>query len=407
MKKITFLAILMVSFLTNAQVVLSEDFEGSALTLPSTWGNENLAPLGDAAELWTLGTSGDFELLFTAGNGYFYEEGASGNYAIFDSDSYGANAAENVALSSPAFDCSSLTTVKLSFVHYAAILDPNGYGSNAYVEVYNGTGWVLVAEYSPTTVAPFSNNYTYDYGEKLIDVSTELAGVSNAQVRFRSEGDYGYGWQVDNIVVQQPQGSAPDVCTNMAPLDQATDVEISLSTAGSKMIMFSWDAATTGDPATSYNWVFGETAETVTNVVTDVDGTVEGMGGITYGNTVETGWQANTTYYWKVQSINVAGTTDSPIFSFTTAASDPLGVEELTINTLSVSPNPVKDMVTINSPVGFDSVEVFNQLGQLVLKSNADLLNNNRLDLSALNPGMYMLQIKAENKSKTVKIIKE
>ena len=49
MKKITFLAILMVSFLTNAQVVLSEDFEGSALTLPSTWGNENLAPLGDAA----------------------------------------------------------------------------------------------------------------------------------------------------------------------------------------------------------------------------------------------------------------------------------------------------------------------------------------------------------------------
>ena len=64
-------------------------------------------------------------------------------------------------------------------------------------------------------------------------------------------------------------------------------------------------------------------------------------------------------------------------------------------------------MVTINNLSGLDSVEVFNQLGQLVLKSNADLLNDNRLDLSTLNPGMYMLKIKAENKSKTVKIIKE
>ena len=35
--------------LTNAQVVLNEDFEGSPLTLPTTWGNENLEPLGDAA----------------------------------------------------------------------------------------------------------------------------------------------------------------------------------------------------------------------------------------------------------------------------------------------------------------------------------------------------------------------
>jgi hypothetical protein len=50
---------------------------------------------------------------------------------------------------------------------------------------------------------------------------------------------------------------------------------------------------------------------------------------------------------------------------------------------------------------------VFNQLGQLVIESNSSLMNNNRLDLSALNPGMYLIQINADNKSKTVKIIKE
>ena len=394
MKKITFLAILMVSFLTNAQIFLSEDFEAG---IPSDWTNQNnsidLSAL--PSSIWTVDNTGTTKgVNWTDPTTNLYSVcDASGTYALFDSDANGGGD-EDVSLTTRLMDCSSATEVKLQYDH----LFVSGYAGAGFVEVSaDGTSWTEFANYGTDI----------EFGTSVIDISSIAAGQATVYVRFRFTGNYSWVWYVDNIVVQQPQGNAPDVCTNMAPVDQATDVEISVSTTGLKMIMFSWDAATTGDPATSYNWVFGETAETVTQVVSAVDGTVEGMGGITLGNSVESGWQANTTYYWKVQSVNIAGTTDSPIFSFTTAASDPLGVEELTINTLSVSPNPVKDMITINSPVGFDSVEVFNQLGQLVLKSNAELLNNNRLDLSALNPGMYMLQIKAENKSKTVKIIKE
>ena len=72
-----------------------------------------------------------------------------------------------------------------------------------------------------------------------------------------------------------------------------------------------------------------------------------------------------------------------------------------------MAPNPVKDIITINSSTGFDTVKVFNQLGQLVIKSNSKSMDDNRLDLSSLNPGMYLIQINADNKSKTVKIIKE
>ena len=50
---------------------------------------------------------------------------------------------------------------------------------------------------------------------------------------------------------------------------------------------------------------------------------------------------------------------------------------------------------------------MFNQLGQLVIKSNSKLMDGGRLDLSSLNPGMYLMQIRSDNKSKTVKIIKE
>ncbi len=64
-------------------------------------------------------------------------------------------------------------------------------------------------------------------------------------------------------------------------------------------------------------------------------------------------------------------------------------------------------MVTINTTSGFDTVEVFNQLGQSVLKSSSSLMNNNRLDLSSLNPGIYLMRIRSNNKSKTLKIIKE
>ena len=72
MKKITFLAILMVSILTNAQVVLNEDFEGSPFVLPTDWDNVNLDPFGDASHVWTLENSGDAYYVTTGPNTYMY-----------------------------------------------------------------------------------------------------------------------------------------------------------------------------------------------------------------------------------------------------------------------------------------------------------------------------------------------
>ena len=399
MKKITFLVILMTTFITNAQIILSEGFESST-SLPETWTNDDIAGAGDS---WAIGSGVDAPY-YAAGNGYFASLAQiSGNYAWFDSVSSDDNLAEELALTSPALDCSGLNMVVLSFNHWyseGAAVPATGTAGEAFVEVSNdgGASWISVATFGPTV---------YDFDPQLIDITDEVGGASSAHVRFRWTGNRGFFWAIDNVLVQQPEGSAPDVVTNMMPADMATDVEIMLSTTGSKMINFSWDAATTGDPATSYNWYFGATADAVTNLVANFDGTVDGGGSITFGDSVDTGWQPNTTYYWKVASVNAAGSTESAVYSFSTGPADPLGIEEISLNAFNVSPNPVKDVITINSPVGFDSVEVFNQLGQLVIESNSSLINNNRLDLSALNPGMYLIQINADNKSKTVKIIKE
>lgn len=397
MKKITLLAILMATFNTNAQIVFSEDFEAST-SLPDSWTNNDALSAGDT---WVIGSGGDHPQ-YTGVDTYLYQYGnMAGNYAYFNSDAdSNNNLAENVALESPVFDCTGLTTIVVTFNTWIL---PD-YGGMGYVEVYNGTEWI-------SSGLDFSG-VDPTYGDKIIDVSTQLANVSNAKIRFRWTGNYSMSWFIDNVVVQQPEGSAPGACTTPNPLDEAMDVVINQYTVASGTT-YKWVevgfAAGPGDAATSYDVTYSLNSDLSGEpvlVATDFDGTIAESGSL-WGSTTAEGWQANTTYYWKVTANNTAGSTDSPTWSFTTGAADPLGVEDFTIEALSVSPNPVKDVITINSPVGFDSVEVYNQLGQLVLESNSSLINNNILDLSALNPGMYLIQINADNKSKTVKIIKE
>ena len=252
-------------------------------------------------------------------------------------------------------------------------------------------------------VASFSEEDINPYAILNADLSAyEGSSIYIAFVWINDDGDnlYLYDLALENQYV-----SAPAPATTPNPADGAT-VDLSMDmdmngdgdiNADDQYYSFTWSPSTTGDAATTYNLNFGTTNEVTFNF----GETTANNGYSIYGLNPET------TYYWQVIPKNAGGSAENcPVWSFTTSATV-LSVEDIQLSTIVVSPNPVKDMITINSPVGFDSVKVFNQLGQLVLKSNTNLMNNNRLDLSALNPGMYMLQIEAENKSKTVKIIKE
>lgn len=393
MKKITFLAILMASYITNSQIILSEDFETTTIDQGFVNGWTVESEDGTVGE-WVVNNPSTETPAYGGNTGIVStsQGNCTNNYAVVDSDGYGSAGSQDTSLISPVFDLSNFSNIVLSLNQYHRVYQ----SSIAYIDssVNNGESWENIVTYDADVA-----------GNTIIDISS-LAGNSEVQIRFKYVGSYEYWWAVDDIIIQQPEGSAPDVCTNMSPANEATDVEIVLSNNDLKMIYFSWDAATTGDPATSYNWYFGTTADDVSNLVSNFDGTVENSG-ITWGDTADTGWQTNTTYYWKVASINPAGSTESSVYSFTTGSTNPLGIEDIFVDTFSVSPNPVKDIITINSSTGFDTVKVFNQLGQLVIKSNSKLMDGGRLDLSPLNPGMYLMQIRSDNKSKTVKIIKE
>lgn len=191
MKKITLLMALVFSSSLMFGQVLSEDFEGG-LSLPAGWTNNEIAAMGGT---WGFASGGE-AIGYNSPNTIYYDDGLLfGNYAVFDSDGIGNDGnAEEAALESPAFDVSAATNVILSFNHFFTA----GYGGQGFVEVFDGTTWVQVASYSGADQAASS------FGLEEINVSTEIAGVANAQVRFRWVGDWSWGWAVDNVEVNAP-----------------------------------------------------------------------------------------------------------------------------------------------------------------------------------------------------------
>ena len=83
-----------------------------------------------------------------------------------------------------------------------------------------------------------------------------------------------------------------------------------------------------------------------------------------------------------------------------------LSVDKNFINAFTIYPNPAKDYITIQSnSVKLSSVEMYNILGSKVLSEKA--LVNNKLNVSSLSKGIYMLKINAEGASATKKIVIE
>ena len=272
------------------------------------------------------------------------------------------------------------------------------YNSNLSVQVSTtdqSSGFSEVASFSEVDISPSA----------ILTADLSAYEGSSIYIAFVWINDYGDLLYLYDLALVNINASAPTPATTPNPEDEAT-VDLTMDSdmnddgvidATDQNYTFTWSPGVTGDAATAYAFNFGTTAD-----MTSINTTTTVTDGFSiYGLTTET------TYYWQVVPENAGGSAvDCPVWSFTTSA-NVLSVKDIQLSAIVVSPNPVKDMITINSPVGFDSVEVFNQLGQLVLKSSSDLMNNNRLDLSALNPGMYLMQINADNKSKTVKIIKE
>lgn len=182
--------------------------------------------------------------------------------------------------------------------------------------------------------------------------------------------------------------AAPACPTLIAPADAATDVATTLSTDGlSRRVELSWNAV---PGAVSYDIEF--------------DGTVIGSTpNLTVGIT---GLDYDTTYSWSMLPVNCFDTaTGCVTYTFTTEEDPALSVDEFENVTFSIYPNPANNLVNIKTDLSIDNIDVVNMLGQTV-KTYTNITNKS-IDISTLNNGVYFLNITAEGKTQSIRIIKE
>lgn len=106
-------------------------------------------------------------------------------------------------------------------------------------------------------------------------------------------------------------------------------------------------------------------------------------------------------------SANIYFDYNSPIVTnnYTTTIQNSLGIQENDfINNISVYPNPVKDILNFKTEHNISKVEVYDISGR-ILSSNSVL--ENKIDLSNLKTGNYILKLYTEKGIMNTKIIKE
>lgn len=82
-----------------------------------------------------------------------------------------------------------------------------------------------------------------------------------------------------------------------------------------------------------------------------------------------------------------------------------LGNNDLSASEFTVYPNPVKDVLNIQTVSVVDAITVYDILGKVVLQAQPDSISPS-IDMSTLSSGAYMVQVTIGNASKTVKVIK-
>ncbi len=194
--------------------------------------------------------------------------------------------------------------------------------------------------------------------------------------------------------------SAPPVVTGLIPSDMATvGLDISdqdMDGNPDNAVGFEWTLPTTGDSIEAVVFNLGTTP-------TDQSAFVSNR-----GTTAETlrlsGLADNTTYYWRVDLRNVGGVTTGPVFEFTTDSTASVG-DVKPVNALSIFPNPVENILSLQGISNISAAKIFNALGQEVMNINE--LSEKQIDVSSLSDGVYMLQVDNGTINQTVRFIKE
>jgi hypothetical protein len=224
---------------------------------------------------------------------------------------------------------------------------------------------------------------------KPFNVSLATYAGQSVYIAFVHEQNDGDNIALDNVRVIPPTTGVPLAATTPTPTDMAVNVPI--DTANNDSVTLAW-VLPAGNAATDYQLFFGTSA------------TAPPLLGVTPNTGVSiTGLIPSTTYYWRAIPGNSAGRAANPVtWSFTTAGT--ASVNDETVNFFTLSPNPTNDFLTITTESPVNEITVYNTLGQVIMTNPRN--NNNRLDVSDLQSGIYLITVSSDDKRQTSRFIK-
>ncbi len=152
---------------------------------------------GAGAEVWNWSTDAANAMGFNAPPATFNAPSANSGFAFFNSDANGDGNIHDVTLTSGAISCASHTSVGIRF--HSQFADFQGSTAQVRVSTNGGASW--------TSYDIFDDQPSYSFNQEGLvpaDILTEMAlpaanGQAMVWIQFRWEGNYEYGWKLDDI----------------------------------------------------------------------------------------------------------------------------------------------------------------------------------------------------------------
>ena len=117
-----------------------------------------------------------------------------------------------------------------------------------------------------------------------------------------------------------------------------------------------------------------------------------------------TGQTLGSTINYGVKFAYAGGMSVTNYYSYVVGSTCNMGTTTFSeLNQISF-PNPVTDKISISSNISLDRIEIYNLLGNLVLKTES---NTNEIDVTSLTSGIYLISIYSGNEKIVKKIIVE
>ena len=326
-----------------------EDFESLGTTVSGSWQSIDLDMTGfDGGNL--ANTEKITQILFDAverattvyvDNFYFYKEPSTSSDVIFITE----------------------------------LADPNDNAAARYVEIYNGgsssvdlTGWTL-RRYTNGNADPQTT------GEDLTSIGSLAPGAIAIIAANGTAFEAAFGMTAD---ISAGTGG---------PADSNGDDQIYITDASDAIVDFFGVAGEDGS-GTDHEFE---------------DGRAERKASVTQGTAT---WDVSE---WNIDNdggagdgaLNVDGGFDPGVW----IGAETAGVEDESLVTLNMYPNPASDVLNISAQSTINTVEIFNVLGQKVISMQVENTSA-EINVSNLNAGIYLIKYEINNSTSTKKFVK-